>query len=130
HGATDLHDGDVRPVRRYLAHRVLDFVSHVGNHLDGLPQVVAPPLLEDDLFVDTAGGQVVVARQGGVGEALIVAQVEVGFGAVVGDEDFPVLERRHGSGVDVQIRVELHHVDAQSAALQQTTDGGRGQTFA
>ena len=42
-----------------------------------------------------------------VREALVVAQVEIGLGAVVGDEDFAVLERAHGAGIDVQIRIEF-----------------------
>ena len=65
-----------------------------------------------------------------MGEALVVAEVEVGFGAVVGDEDFAVLEGAHGAGVDVEVGVELHEVDAESAGLEQAADGGGGEAFA
>ncbi len=130
HRAADLDDGHVGAVGRDLAHGVLDLVGDVGNDLDGLAQVVAAALLQDDLLVDAARGQVVVARKRRVGEALVVAQIEVGLRAVVGDKDFAVLEGRHGSRIDVEVGVELHHVDAQTAALQQTADGGRGQTLA
>ena len=41
--------------------------------------------------------------------------VEVGLGAVVGDEDLAVLERVHRPGVDVEVRVELLHRHAQAA---------------
>jgi len=51
-----------------------------------------------------------------VGEALVVAEVEVGLCAVVGDKDFAVLEGRHGSGIDVEVGVELHHVDLDARA--------------
>ena len=51
----------------------------------------------------------------GVGEALVVAEVEVGFGAVVGDEDLAVLEGRHGPGIDVEVGVELHQIDREAA---------------
>ena len=95
-----------------LAHGVLDLVGDVRDDLDGLAEVVAAALLGDDLLVDAAGGEVVVARELGVGEALVVAEVEVGLGAVVGDEDLAVLEGRHGAGVDVEVGVELHQVDA------------------
>jgi hypothetical protein len=64
----------------------------VGNDLNGFAEVVAAALLEDDLLVDAAGGVVVVAREGRVGEALVVAEVEIGFSAVVGDENFAVLK--------------------------------------
>ena len=90
-----------------LLHGGLDLVGDVRNHLHGLAQIVAAALARDDLLVDAAGGQVVALRELGVGEALVVAQVEVGLRAVVGDEDFAVLERAHGAGVHVQIGIEL-----------------------
>jgi hypothetical protein len=48
-------------VGRHFAHGILDFVGDVRNHLDGFAQVVAAPLLGDDLLVDAASGQVIVA---------------------------------------------------------------------
>jgi hypothetical protein len=50
-----------------------------------------------------------------VGEALVVAEVEVGLGAVVGDEHLAVLERRHRPGIDVDVRVKLEIGDADAA---------------
>ena len=102
----------------------------MGNDLHGLAQIVAAPLLGDDLFVDAAGGPVVVARQLGVGEALVVAEVEIGLGAVVGDEDLAVLEGRHGARIDVEVGIELHQVDFQPTALQQAANRGRRQSLA
>lgn len=49
-------------------------------HLHRLAQVVAAPLALNHRLVHLAGGQVVVARQGDVQEALVVAQVQVGLG--------------------------------------------------
>ena len=129
-GAADFDDGDVGAVGRDLAHGVLDLVGDVRNDLDGLAEVVAAALFQDDLLVDAAGGEVVVARERRVGEALVVAEVEVGFGAVVGDEDLAVLEGRHGAGIDVEVGVELHQVDAQAAALKQAADGSSRETLA
>ena len=129
-GAADFDDGDVGAVGRNLAHGVLDLVGHVRDDLHGLAEVVAAALLENDLLVDAAGGEVVIARQRRMGEALVVAEVEVGFGAVVGDEHLAMLEGRHGAGIDVQVGIELHHVDAQAAALKQAADGGGGETLA
>ena len=130
HGAADFDDGDVGAVRRHLAHGVLDFVGDVRNDLDGFAEVVAAALLQNDLFVDAARGVVVVAREGRVGEALVVAEIEIGFGAVVGDKDLAVLEGRHGAGIDVEVGVKLHQVDAETAALEQAADGSRGETLA
>ena len=120
---------DVHVLRDFF-HRGLDFVGHVRNHLHGFAEIVAAALFGDDLLVDAAGGPVIVAGKFGVGEALVVAEVEIGFGAVVGDEDFAVLKRRHGAGVNVQVGIELHQVDFEAAAFEQAADGGRRQSFA
>ena len=56
---------------------------------------------------------------GRAGEALVMAEIEIGFGAVVGDEDLAVLIGRHRAGIDVEIRVELAQPDLVAARLQQ-----------
>ena len=56
-------------------------------------QVLAPAFLGYDGLVDGTGGGIGVTRQGLVDEALIVAQVKVGFAAIFGDENLTVLER-------------------------------------
>ena len=62
-------------------------------------------------------------------ETLIVAQVKVGFGAVIGDEDFAMLKRAHRSGINVQVRVQFQKRDLQSPRLKQTPNRGGGKTF-
>ena len=129
HRAADLHDRDIDILRDFL-HRRLDFVGDVRNHLHRLAEIVAAPLLGDDLLVEAPGGPVVVAGKFGVGEALVVAEVEIGLGAVVGDENLAVLKRRHRARIHVQIGIELHQVDLHAAALQQASDGSCGQSLA
>ena len=53
-----------------------------------------------------------------VDEALVVAEVQVRLGAVVGDEDLAVLVRRHRAGIDIEIGVELAQPDLVAARLQ------------
>src|SRR4029077_17984319 len=122
-GAADFDDGHVH-ILGDLLHGGLDFVSDVGDDLHGFAEVVAAAFLGDDLLVDTSGGPVIVAGEFGVSEALVVPEGEVSFGAVVGDEDFAVLEGRHGAGVDVEVGVELHQVDLEAAAFEEAADGG------
>ena len=74
-------------------------------------------------------GQIVGLRELGVGEAFVVAQVEIGLGAVVGDEDLAVLERAHRAGIDVQVRIEFLQRDPQPAAFEQAADRRRGDPF-
>ena len=59
-----------------------------------------------------------------------MAEVEIGLGAVVGDEDLAVLERAHRAGVDVDVRVELLQRDAEAARLEQRADRCRGDALA
>ena len=95
-----------------------------------LPRYSPCALLLDDRQVDLAGRVVAVAGQRGVGEPLVVAQVEVGLGAVVEDVDLAVLVGAHRAGIDVDVRVELLQPDAQAAVLQQHADRGAGQPLA
>jgi hypothetical protein len=59
----------------------------VRHDLHRLAEIVALALALDDVLVDLAGGDVVVACEGDVKVALVVAQVEVDFAAVGEDED-------------------------------------------
>ena len=63
--------------------RRLDFVGDMRDDLDGLAEIIAAAFLLDDLGIDLAAGEVVEPREDGVGEALVMAEVEVGLGAVV-----------------------------------------------
>jgi hypothetical protein len=53
-----------------------------------------------------------------------VAEVEIGLGAVVGDEYLAVLVRRHRARVDVEIGVELAEPDGVAARLQARAESG------
>ena len=79
----------------------------------------------------TRAGRVVRgAREVLVDEALVVADVEIGLGAVLGHEDLAVLERAHRPRVDVEVRVELLHLHLQPARLQQPAERGGGDALA
>ena len=129
--AADLGDHEVHVLR--LGHEpdpVLDLVGDVRDHLHGAAEVVAAALAPDHRVVDRAGGDVRAARGVGVGEALVVAEVEVGLRAVLGHEDLAVLERAHRARVHVDVRIELLEGDAEAARDQQAADGGGGDALA
>ena len=64
------------------------------------------------------------------GEALVMAEIEIGLGAVVGDENLAVLVRRHRARIDVEIGVELAQPHLVAARLQQRAERCRSQTLA
>ena len=100
------------------------------NDLHGLAEVVSAPFLLEDVFVYLPGGQVVEFAKLAVGEAFVVAEVEVGFRAVVEDIDFAVLEWAHRAGIHVQIRVEFLYSYFKLSGFQQCAEGARGEPLA
>ncbi len=130
HRAADFGDDDIDVGAVGLGQRGLDLVGDVRNDLHGLAEEFAPPLLVDHGKIDLARGVVRVAVQRRVGEPLVVAQVEVGFAAVVQHVDFAVLIGAHRARIDVDIGIELLHADAEPALFQQHADRGAGQSLA
>ena len=88
------------------------------------------PLAGDHLGIDAPGGGVVEPRGMDAGEALVMAEVQIGLGAVVGDEHLPVLVRAHRARIDVEIGVELAQADGIAAGLQQRAEGSGCDAFA
>ena len=93
-GAADLAQDDVRTLGVVLD-ELLDGVGDVRDHLDGAAQIVALALAGEHGPVDAAGRHGVRGARRHAGEALVVAEVEVGLGPVVGDEHLAVLVGRH-----------------------------------
>src|SRR5262249_19432204 len=129
-GAADFGDDDVHVVGNQLLDGVLDLVGHVRDDLYGLAQILALAFLLNDRLINAARGKVAFTCERSMGEAFIVAEVEIGFGAGVKDVDFAVRIRTHGAGIDVDVRVELLQADAQAALFEEHADRGTGQAFA
>ena len=64
-----------------------------------------------------------------MGEALVVAKVQVRLRAVIRDENLAMLKRAHRPRIHVQIGIEFQEGDAKPARLEQTPDRGRGQAL-
>ena len=98
---------------------VLDFVGDVRDDLHGLAEIFALALVVEHGLIDLAAGQVVEPRQLDVGEPLVMAEVEVGFRAVVEHINFAMLVRVHRARIHVEIRVELLQRDLEAAVFEQ-----------
>ena len=108
HGAPDLSDDHIHIAP--AAHPVdalLDLIRDMRDNLDRTAQIAPLPLPVEDGPVYLAGGDGGVHRQIFIGKSLIVSQVEIGLGPVVGDEYFAVLVGVHRARVHVEIGVKL-----------------------
>ena len=98
--APDFDDRHVH-VLSHAVDRGLNLVRDVRNHLNRLAKIIAAPLLLNDRFIDAAGGEVVLACKFGVGVALVMSEIEVGFSAIVCNVHLAVLVGTHCPRIDV-----------------------------
>ena len=125
-GAAQLVDDDIDVASVHREHPRADLVGDMRDDLYGVAEVVAAALLGDHAGVDLPGRDIGLLAELGVEEALVVADVEVGLGAVVGDEHLAVLEGVHGAGVHVEVGIQLLHGHAEPACNQEIAEtGGR-----
>jgi len=129
-GPADLGDDDVDLGAGHAADARLDLVGDVRDDLHRVAEVLTASLLRDDGRIHLAGRHIGRAVEIGVEEALVVTDVEIGLGAVVGDEDLSVLEGVHRARVDIEIGIELLHRHAQSARLEEVAEAGCRQALA
>jgi len=129
--AADLGDDDIGlALVGQQVDAMLNLIGDVGNDLDGFAQIIAAPLLVQDGLVHLPAGEVVHAGELDVGEALVMAEVQIGFRAVVQDIDLAMLIRIHGAGIHVEVGIEFLQRDLQAAVFEQRAERGRGQPLA
>lgn len=133
--ASQLNDTHIRRLLRVIDRNpgdpfnpVLDCIRQVRNHLNRLTNVFARTLLLDDVLVDLACSDVVLACEGNVEVAFIVAKIQVDFTAIIEDKDFTVpiayqlcpwslgnterlLGGGHGPSIDIHVRINLDRRD-------------------
>ena len=75
------------------------------DYLDGTPQEISSPFFADDRAVDLTRGNIGVCGKVNIDEALVVTQIEVGLGTILGNEYFAMLVGRHCAWVNIEVRV-------------------------
>ena len=108
----------------------LDRIGDVRNDLNGGAKILAATFLGDDVLINPPRSDIVRLTRRNPGEALVVAQIEIGFRAIVGHIDFAVLIGAHRSGIDVEIGIELADSHAIASRLQQRRKACCHKTFA
>lgn len=79
----------------------------MGDDLYGGSQVFTLSFFIDDRLVDFACRHIGGFRQIFVNETFIVPQIKIRFRAIIGNKDFAVLVRTHGTGININIRVKF-----------------------
>ena len=118
HCSSYFNDGNLRILcSRVPVETILDLIGDVGDYLDGTAAKVSPAFLLKDGPIDLAGGHVRVLAQAFVYESFIMPEVKIGLCSIIGYKHFAVLHRVHGTGIHVDIRIELLHGHRISAGL-------------
>lgn len=131
HGTPDFGDDEV--VFSRFAEEVdvaFDFVGDVGDDLYGFAQEFPFSFAGDDIIIYASRGDVIGLGGSGIEESFVVAQVEVCFGPIVGDEALAVFVGVERSGVDVDIGVEFLDRDFKAAGLEEHAEGSGDDSFA
>ena len=76
------------------------------------------------MAVDFSSGNIVILAEGDVQVPLVVSQIQIGLSTVVEDVHLAVLGRRHRTGIDVHIRIDLDGSHAETGGLEQETRRG------
>nr|AXN76753.1 CTP synthetase [Aeromonas veronii] len=111
-------------------HPLFDGVGDVRDNLNGGAQIVTTTLFTQYVGVDAAGGKVVATGHLGADETLVVAQIQIGFGPVLGYEHFTMLGRAHGARIHVDVRVQFHDGHIQTTGFQNGCQRSCGNAFA
>ena len=96
---------------------VFDLVGDMRHHLYGLAEVVAVAFLVDDGLVDLTRGHRVGLSGADACEAFVVAEVEVGLGAVDGHIALAVLIWIQCPRIDIDIGIDFLYGDGVAAGL-------------
>jgi hypothetical protein len=107
----------------------LDLVGDVRNNLNGSSAKVAAAFLLQNTPVYLTGGYVGILGKAFINETLVVAQIQISLCSIISDENFAVLNRIHGTRVNIDVRIKFLHGYFVSAGLKQTAQGRSGDTF-
>ena len=101
----------------------------MGDDLYGATAVIAATFLLQYAPVNLTGRHVGILTQAFIDETLIVSQIQIRLGSVIGNENLTVLTRVHRAGVDVDVGIKLLHGDTVATGFQKSSKGCCGNSF-
>ena len=109
--------------------RLLDFIGNVGNYLHSSTEVITAAFLGDHIGVDTPCSEIIKPAHAGTDKALVVPQIEIGFGTIARYKYFAMLEWAHRAGIDIDVGIELDQSDLEAASLKHSGKRSGGDAF-
>ena len=129
--SANFNDGNVRIIGSKIPiETALDFIGDMRNNLYSPSAIVTAAFLLKNRPVNLTSCYIGVFIQALVDEALIMSQIKVGLGTVIGNKNLSVLYRVHSTGVDIDVRIEFLHGYFVSTRFQKTSQGCGGNSFA
>ena len=109
----DFGDDDIGRVFDFggVTHTCFDFISDMRNNLHGIAQIFSATFFCDNGRVHLTGCNVSGLVKVLIKKAFVMPNIKVCFSTIVSYKDFAVLERVHGTGVYVKVRVKFLHRD-------------------
>ena len=86
---------------------VFDFICDVRDDLHGSAQVIPFTLFGNNGMIYFPGGKVIDFAHFGMGETLIVTQVKIGFGSIIGHKHLAMLKGIHRSRIHIYIGIQF-----------------------
>src|SRR5260370_15943597 len=120
-GTADLDDDHVcAGTTSDVMHAIFNFVGDVWDNLNGTTQVFSPALFANHRGIDLSGGHIICLAGGFIGKTLVVAEVEIGFCAIIRNKDVAMLVGRHGTAVHIDVMIPFHEGNGDTTILEQS----------
>ena len=101
----------------------------MGNHLNGLAQVIAPALFIDHFLIDSACGHVICLGSLDIQKTFVVPQIKICFSSIIGHIALTMFVRIEGTRIHVDIRIKLLYSHPVPPGLQEPAQRSRNNTF-
>src|SRR5688572_17891215 len=99
------------------------------HDLDGFAEVFTVTFLCNDVIIDASGGDIIAPGGGDIQKTFVMTEVEIGFGAVVGDVAFAVLVGVERTRIDIDVRIKFLNSYFEPSGLQQLTQRSSNDSF-
>ncbi len=128
HGSANFDNMNVRAIR-CLGNGIFNSTCKVRNKLYGLSVKFTSTLIGNKVAEQAPRERRVLLRELNIEKAFVVTKVEVGFGAVFGNETLTVFARIQKTRIYVKIRVAFLNRDSCPLGLQDSTNARSGNTL-